>query len=566
MMKEHRVADPTQLAPSEAGGPGLVLVIVGPASVETQSLPEQGTVTIGRSDRNIVQVDDPVPSREHARLHIDGGRLTIEDVGTVNGVRVDGEQIPPATLVPIRLGSTTAMGNSLFVIQRAPSPPPVQRPMSHEVFMARLGQTCSVGRPFAILRVHLDGAFHEDVHTTITEILGRGVTIGAFAPNELSVLLLGADRARAEEAAGQLDEGLAGAGVTAAVGVANFPADGRSPDALLMRSSPREPEVTEDPDEPLFIAEEMRALLTITDRLARGTINIMVLGETGAGKEILAETLHRRSPRRDRPFVRINCAALSDTLLESELFGHEKGAFTGAASRKVGLLEAADGGTVLLDEVGEMPAGLQASLLRAIERREVVRVGSVTPVPIDVRFVAATNRDLVSDAEGRFRRDLYYRLSGAVVTVPPLRRRTIEIRPLAERFVRRSAKQLDQPVPVLSVRALELLERYDWPGNVRELRNVMERAVLLAPNGAIEPEHLPIDRMQAAWHEPALLPGEIAVPSLSEADQAERARMVEALRACNGNQTRAAKMLDVPRRTFTFRMKKLGLQLPARRW
>jgi DNA-binding NtrC family response regulator len=219
---------------------------------------------------------------------------------------------------------------------------------------------------------------------------------------------------------------------------------------------------------------------------------------------------------------------------------------------------------VFLDEVGELSLTAQASLLRAIERREVVRVGGVTPTAVDIRFVAATNRELLEG--GRFRQDLYYRLAAAVVDVPPLRSRTAELGPLTERFLRRWSAELGQPAAVVSARAMAMLEAYDWPGNVRELRNVIERAVLLAVDGVIEPEHLPLDRMRARSTAPigrAVTTDELMAAHgpvmLSPQDQAERQRMMEALRACGGNQSRAAESLGVPRRTFTGRMRRFGL-------
>src|SRR5690606_14186600 len=216
-----------------------------------------------------------------------------------------------------------------------------------------------------------------------------------------------------------------------------------------------------------------------------------ILGETGAGKEAMAETVHQRSPRRAGPFLLLNCAALSETLLESELFGHEKGAFTGAHSTKAGLLESTAGGTVFLDEIGELSLGTQAKLLRVLEERSVMRVGATKPRRIDVRFVTATNRDLTREVRaGRFRGDLYYRISGLVVRIPPLRERLTEIEPLARHFLTEFCTQLGQLVPELEPAAIEALLGYHWPGNVRELKNVMERAVLLAGSGPVTREHV----------------------------------------------------------------------------
>jgi two-component system, NtrC family, response regulator AtoC len=299
--------------------------------------------------------------------------------------------------------------------------------------------------------------------------------------------------------------------------------------------------------------EAMQRIQRLAERAAAGTINVLVTGETGVGKELLAETVHRLSPRKDGPYVCLNCAALSETLLESELFGHERGAFTGAVQAKPGLLETAAGGTLFLDEVGELPLTTQAKLLRVLETREVARLGSVRPRRIDVRFIAATNRDLEAEvARGAFRRDLFFRLNGITLTIPPLRERVTEIRRLAEMFVRQICRELGRPEPLIPARIIALLEGYAWPGNIRELKNVMERAVLLCTGTIIEPEHLPVDKMAAAVPTAPGLGGEGLLLTRPQAD--ERQRIIEALAACAGNQSRAAKMLGIPRRTFVAKL------------
>jgi len=233
----------------------------------------------------------------------------------------------------------------------------------------------------------------------------------------------------------------------------------------------------------------MQRLYALIDVIAPSPLHVVILGETGTGKEVFAEAIHKGSLRTQKPFLKVNCAGLSGSLLESELFGHEKGAFTGALGAKEGLFEAADGGTVFLDEVGELPVETQAKLLRVIEYGEVIRLGSVQPRRVDVRYIAATNRDLQQAiATGRFRSDLFFRLNGFSVTLPPLRKRQKDIVPLAKHFLDRAAR--GRPYMV-SGESQAILERYAWPGNVRELKQVLERALVLSgPTGRIEPMNL----------------------------------------------------------------------------
>jgi two-component system response regulator AtoC len=306
--------------------------------------------------------------------------------------------------------------------------------------------------------------------------------------------------------------------------------------------------------------EAMRRVHDLAARAAAGTINVLITGETGVGKELMAEAVHRKSPRRDGPYVCLNCAALSETLLESELFGHERGAFTGAVQAKPGLLETAAGGTVFLDEVGELSLATQAKLLRVIETREMSRLGSVRPRRIDVRFIAATNRNLELEVtKGAFRQDLYFRLHGITLTIPPLRARTGEIRPLAESFVRQICRDLGRQPPAIPAPIIALLEAYAWPGNIRELKNMMERAVLLCAGDLLEREHLPMDKLLPAVGSPSRNDSDkISVPST------ERERIVAALAACAGNQSRAAALLGIPRRTFVSKLDAYQIPRPKK--
>jgi transcriptional regulator with PAS, ATPase and Fis domain len=298
----------------------------------------------------------------------------------------------------------------------------------------------------------------------------------------------------------------------------------------------------------------MERMNELVELIARTTLPVLILGETGVGKGVVAETIHRRSPRANGPLVRVNCAALAEGLLESELFGHERGAFTGAQQAKPGLLEAADRGTILLDEVGEMPFATQAKLLHAVEHGEVVRVGSIKPRPLDVRFLAATNCDLPKRvAEGRFRQDLFFRINGLTIVVPPLRERRAEIAALARGFVAEASSRLGCPPVTISEAALAFLEGYEWPGNVRELRNAMVRAALFAQGGCIGVDHFEL----ASSHAPRLEAGSAALRA--QVRELEGCRIVEALERFRHNQVAAAKALRISRGTLRSRMKELGL-------
>jgi DNA-binding NtrC family response regulator len=298
------------------------------------------------------------------------------------------------------------------------------------------------------------------------------------------------------------------------------------------------------------------------EKVASTSVAVLLLGETGAGKGVVAEAIHRRSQRAARPLVRVNCAALADSLIESELFGHERGAFTGALAAKEGLLEAADGGTLFLDEIGDMPLGAQAKLLHALEHGEVVRVGSVKPRKVDVRVLSATNHDLEAlAASGGFRMDLLFRINAVTLRIPPLRERPKELASLARAFAAEASQRMGRPAPAITDRAMLLLLAHPWPGNVRELRNAMVRAALFAQQGTISEEHLGLPAHDGAPNEPRAS-GEPRVLR-HEVRELEQRRIVEALDLCGHNQVRAAKELGISRGTLRTRMRELGL-LPTR--
>lgn len=288
-----------------------------------------------------------------------------------------------------------------------------------------------------------------------------------------------------------------------------------------------------------------KQVLEIATAIAPSTASVLVQGESGTGKELIAKLVHVASNRKDGPFVAVNCAALPDNLLESELFGHEKGAFTGALATKVGKFELADGGTILLDEISEMELVLQAKLLRVLQEREVDRVGGQKPIPVDVRIVATTNRDLRAMVrDNKFREDLYYRLNVVPLYLPPLRERTGDIKLLVEHFVRRYSQGAIKSVPA---EVLRKLEAHRWPGNIRELQNSCERAVLLARGGELNTEHFLLGSIQEAASSPD---GAMTIRSGVTVADAEKQLIFETLKATGNNKTKAAELLGISIRTL----------------
>ncbi|MBX3216019.1 MAG: sigma 54-interacting transcriptional regulator [Labilithrix sp.] len=435
-------------------------MVLAPGGVQQRTLPDRGSLVVGRSDECDVTVDDASVSRRHARIDIIGERITVEDLGSANGTRLR------------------------------------QRKSAVET-------------------------------AEVTEVrLERGVA------TELA-----------------LDEPLVLGSVT-----------------VLVRAEAAEPAPTSPhADGVVVAAPETKRVFDLAERIAKGPLNVLLTGETGVGKEVVAAFIHRRSPRAGGPLVEVNCAALTESLAESELFGHVKGAFTGAATTREGFFEAADGGTLFLDEIGELAPPLQAKLLRVIETKKVLRVGATSPIEVDVRVIAATHRDLVSEVKrGAFRQDLYFRLNGMTVVVPPLRERKGDVRELARLFAARTARLMGLDAPALDPAALARLESHGWPGNVRELRNVIDRAVTLAGGDAIGEDHLFFD-------DGALGPSATA-PSVAEGgalrtDLAaeEKRRILAALASCDNNQTRAAELLAMPRRTLVARLQEYGLTKPRRK-
>ena len=515
------------------------LAVIRDGVVATHPLPAAGELVIGRDPGCDLRIDDPSLSRRHVRLGI-AAQITIEDLGSRNGTFVAGLRLEPGVPRPVTADEIVTIGGVGIVVQHGAAPARQRTLWGHGPFELRLAEECTRAQrartAFGLLRVR---SIERDAAQRVSAAVRDVDVVGTYAPNEWEVLVLDASPAVASDVADRVRGAIPGA----AVGLAMFPADGRDAGTLggcaagrlpgdrgEAGGEPRgverrrgvarpakSPAVPPGPrDAPALTAVGVpRSVVALAERVAVGEISVLIVGETGVGKELLAEHIHARSPRGARPLVKLDCAALPEPQLDGALFGPPRAGFSGAEPGRPGLLEQADGGSVFLDEIGELPLAVQAKLLRVLEQREIPRLGGLAPRSIDVRFLAATHRDLpVAIAAGRFREDLYFRIAAVTVQVPPLRDRPDEILPLAEQFAGCAAAALGRPTPVIAPAARALLRSYRWPGNVRELRATIERATQLS-DGTIDVGQLPDDRMArpvvAAPAAPSG-PGEVAGP------------------------------------------------------
>ena len=580
----------TGSAPPAASSGHLRLFVAGEGRrFATHHLPDSGEVTVGSDPKCDLHVDDPSVAPRHAVLSM-GPPVRISDLGSGLSTSVHQHRVLPGQPVEVAPGDILHLGGVILMVEGRGTAPP-RRILPHGYFELRLEEECNRAArfhsSFALLRIACDPSCSS---AAIEEILANSIrlvdVIAVGAPSEYEVMLVDTPPADLKLVVSRLETQLAERGAKPRIGAALYPRDGRSADELLAHASgklaPPDPAAVPTPT-----SGAMRDLYSMVERIAWSDISVLIFGETGVGKERLAEAVHKCSRRASMPFLRLNCAALTETLLESELFGHEKGSFTGAQSAKAGLLESADGGTVFLDEVGDMPMTTQVKLLRVIEERKVRRVGALKPLPIDVRFVAATNRDLELEVQrGSFRKDLFFRLNGISFAIPPLRERVDEIEGLARALIGEACQRMGRATqPDLSPEVLAHLQQYPWPGNIRELRNVIERAVLLCSGSRLELSHLPAEKMSSHFAArriahaatppaaPAPLPappglrGAPLVPAelREQLAEAERQRIVEALSRCAGNQTEAAQALGISRRTLVKRLTAFNIPRPRKR-
>jgi DNA-binding NtrC family response regulator len=540
-----------------------------------QALPSTGRITIGRSRDAHVFIDHSSVSREHAVFDVE--TLTLTDVGSRNGTYVGGERLQANTPMVVGRGEAILIGEvTMFIQQEGATAPPLAGPIEEAPLEMRLvdetARAARHGAPFVHARVHVPAAQADAARELLVDALRTSDVMSEDGPGRFQLLLPAITGERGRPVIQRLVSTLDRHGIDARAGVACYPHDGVT--AAQLSAHAREA-ITVPNRERSAMDETMRLAASVAD----SELTVLITGETGVGKELIAEMIHRISPRAQGPFMRINCAAIAEPLLESELFGHVKGAFTGADSTRVGLLEAAAGGTVFLDEIGEMSLRIQASLLRVLEERTVRRVGESEGRAIDVRIIGATNRSLGDEVSaGGFRRDLYYRISGVTVAIPPLRDRPHAIEAIARSFAALASARSRRSPPVFTDEAIAALKASTWPGNIRELRNAIERAVLLAGNGPIRPTELGLDQepprapVRQTPSSGITIPPPFASSSesadaralSSEVAELERMRIIEALDRFGGNQTRAARALGLSRTTLVARMEAYSLRRPRK--
>ena len=567
------------------------LVVIEENASWRHVLPAAGVVTIGRVPGCEIELKDPTASRRHAQLRIDGGRVLVSDLGSYNGTLVNGEivvgerELRAGDLVQVSATSLSFHRPERRTAQRAV----VDDATFHQRLELELERARRFQRPLAVVAIRLESEG--------TRAAGARALAGALRAVDLvgtdgaAGLLVMAPELPADEVprvAARITE-LVAAGHPH-LGVASFPDD--AVDVATLLASARAAAASAAVGQAatataiarhltlgelsIVIAEPAVArMFALIERMAASDLPILVTGETGSGKESAARAVHHFSRRQHGPLVMLNCAAIPEGLVESELFGHEKGAFTGAAATKVGLFEAATGGTLFLDEIGELPLPTQAKLLRALDGARITRVGAVVERAVDVRIVAATNRDLPAEVKaGRFREDLYFRLGGATVAVPPLRERPRELPLLARELLAAARARLGREPVAIGAAAMHALARYRWPGNVRELKNAIEYAAAVVDGDEVDVWHLPpaiAGDAEPPDAEPAVTGDAEAPPTATfrpiaeELRALERKRMIQALEAAGGVQTRAAELLRMPRRTFVAKFKEYELADVVRR-
>lgn len=570
-----------------------VLVFEGDVAYRLD-FPKAGTVIAGRAPDATLRLDQSGASRHHARFDVQQDGVWLSDMESRNGTRCNGELVRTARL--LSPGDIVDIAGATLIFQQQATDPGLRTLLSLSQLRLRLEEELDRAvryhRSLVLLAVELGEGNPAPKRGEIVECLAgllRSMDSAAWhAHQTLFLLCPELSPSEGENLAQRMQSRLASLSPAIAVRLAACPRDGTTVQTLFAACAQPEPRDAKSPSGPepsappssvrrigkfqVIVADAaMRRLYGLLERLAASELPILLQGETGTGKELAAAAVHHFSKRKERSFITLNCAAIPENLVESELFGHERGAFSGAVQSKLGQFEAAHGGTLFLDEIGELALPIQAKLLRVLETRRLQRVGDVKERACDVRVVAASHRDLQAEvAAGRFRQDLFFRLAAARVYLPPLRDRGAEIPILARSFLRAACEKLGRPEIEIAPTCLHLLSTYAWPGNIRELRNVMDFAAASSEEDVLLPYHvLPqLQLSQAAAPAgsqmpaaPISEPGSAQPPRHSfrpieeELRALERQRMIEALEASHGVHVRAAALISMPIRTFTGKLK-----------
>ena len=580
-----------------AGSAPFSLMMYYRGEVRVLPLHERQPVVIGRVPPSDVVVPDPGLSRRHASIERAGSRVWVQDLGSTNGTWVDGSKVDRVDVEP---GMELSVGPVRAAVVRLTTPE-AQRlgGFEHELFTIDLEAECArvalCRRPTALLMLRDGRTPPGAAGRWLDELRGRIRAfdrIALYSADTVELLLPETDEAAARRVAGEITARRG----DLRCGVAVTPDNGQTAAKLLStardalrRTTGDSPVVVAEPTDargsvqldpgqgeagPVVRDPAMQAVLDAASRLGPSVIPVLLFGETGTGKEIVARAVHAGGRRAAEPYVCVNCAAIPEQLVESTLFGHRRGAFTGAVQRSPGLFVAADGGSILLDEVGELPAAAQAVLLRALDTKRFTPVGATEEVQVDVRVIAATHRDLEAMvAAGEFREDLYYRLAGMPLEIPPLRERPDDIEPLALHFLGIANRENHRSVTHIDDEAVDLLRAHPWPGNVRELRNAIERAVVITPGDTITAVDLP-RALQQGRTASSLQTSEEAEFTLGDAwdhlaagrgsrdvlREVEAKLIHAALEQADHNRTRAAELLKIKLRTFHNKLRDHGFR------
>jgi two-component system, NtrC family, response regulator AtoC len=572
--------------PTDEGPPGTAyLLVVENDSSSIFHLPRAGAIVVGRGAEAELRLSHATTSKRHATIRVEDGVMRVADLGSHNGTRVNGELVQESRM--LGSGDVVSVGDVVLVVHVS-SPVVVLRATSAETGWRRrlveeMDRAVTHHRSLAVIAV---GGVDPPAVAKMAATLRLIDVVGEGTDGHALLLLPEVDRAQAREIAEAALAAVHPGAPNVRAGLAMCPTDACDADTILLaaRAAARRADAghcaeAEAAATRISLGERhvmvadpaMTRVFALLERLAGSVLPVLITGESGVGKENAAFAVHHWS-KREGSFIAVNCAAIGpESLVESVLFGHDKGAFTGATSAKAGLFESAVGGTVFLDELGELPLAVQAKLLRALEAKCVTRLGETKERPIDVRLVAATNRSLADEVKaGRFREDLYFRLFGATVILPPLRDRKCEIAMLARGFLRDACKRANRPETTITPGAMQALLTYTWPGNIRELKNAMEYVTATAPDDRVEdydlPEWLggatPSNTPPPTTLPPAKVPvdaGTTFRPIAEEVRELERLRMAQALAATGGVRTRAAQLIDMPIRTFTLKLKQYKL-------